>query len=69
MNAYGSTITEYKDGDGLVFGSEGHGAPVWLHSKLEGRRLTIPHANDSLRSLNLSTSVGIAAYEVLRQLR
>ena len=60
---------EYKDGDGLVFGSEGHGAPVWLHSKLEGRRLTIPHANDSLRSLNLSTSVGIAAYEVLRQLR
>ena len=60
---------EYKDGDGLVFGSEGHGAPGWLHSKLEGRRLTIPHTNNSLRSLNLSTSVGIAAYEVLRQLR
>ena len=60
---------EFADGDGLVFGSEGHGAPIWLHSKLESRRLTIPHANDSLRSLNLSTSVGIATYEALRQLK
>ncbi len=48
---------------------EGHGAPDWLHTKMEGQRLTIPHKNDTLRSLNLSTSVGIVAYEGLRQLR
>jgi tRNA(Leu) C34 or U34 (ribose-2'-O)-methylase TrmL len=36
---------------------------------MEGRRLTIPHKNDTLRSLNLSTSVGIVTYEGLRQLR
>ena len=60
---------EYADGDGLVFGSEGHGAPDWLHTKMEGQRLTIPHKNDTLRSLNLSTSVGIVTYEGLRQLR
>ena len=60
---------EYADGDGLVFGSEGHGAPDWLHAKLAGERLTIPQKNDTLRSLNLSTSVGIVTYEALRQLR
>ena len=60
---------EYADGDGLVFGSEGHGAPDWLHTKMEGQRLTIPHKNATLRSLNLSTSVGIVTYEGLRQLR
>lgn len=59
----------YEACDGLVFGSEGHGAPNWLHRNLEGRRLTIPHKNDQLRSLNLSTSVGIVTYEALRQLR
>ena len=60
---------EYADGDGLVFGNEGHGAPQWLHGKLAGQRVKIPQLNNSLRSLNLSTSVGIATYEALRQLR
>ena len=60
---------EYADGDGLVFGSESHGAPDWLHAKLACKRLTIPHKNETLRSLNLSTSVGIVTYEALRQLR
>jgi tRNA (cytidine/uridine-2'-O-)-methyltransferase len=59
----------FSDGDGLVFGSEGQGAPDWLHEKLRGHRLTIPHMNTALRSLNLSTSVGIVAYEAIRQLR
>src|SRR5580692_242429 len=45
----------FADGDGLVFGNEGSGAPDWLHGELDGRRLTIPHANPELRSLNLST--------------
>ena len=60
---------QYADGDGLVFGNEGHGAPGWLHQEMEGRRLTIPHKNTGLRSLNLSTAAGIATYETLRQLR
>ena len=58
----------YADGDGLVFGNEGHGAPEWLHTEFGAeRRVTIPHANSELRSLNLSTAAGIACYEALRQ--
>ena len=61
---------EYEAEDGLVFGNEGHGAPAWLHEELgEKQRLTIPHANTELRSLNLSTAAGIACYEAVRQLR
>ena len=59
----------YEDEDGLVFGNEGHGAPEWLHEQLAGYRITIPHMNNELRSLNLSTAAGIATYEALRQLR
>jgi tRNA (cytidine/uridine-2'-O-)-methyltransferase len=58
----------FQDGDGLVFGNEGSGAPGWLHDELGDWRVTIPHANPELRSLNLSTAAGIAAYEALRQL-
>ena len=58
----------YADGDGLVFGNEGSGAPDWLHAEIgETQRVTIPHANPALRSLNLSTAAGIACYEALRQ--
>ena len=60
---------EYADGDGLLFGNEGHGAPEWLHQELQGNRITIPQANPELRSLNLSTAAGIATYEALRQIR
>jgi tRNA (cytidine/uridine-2'-O-)-methyltransferase len=58
---------KYEDGDGLVFGNEGAGAPEWLHAELGEARLMIPHANPALRSLNLSTAAGIAVYEALRQ--
>lgn len=59
----------FADGDGLVFGNEGSGAPAWLHEELgESARVTIPHANEQLRSLNLSTAAGVAAYEALRQI-
>lgn len=58
----------YEDQDGLVFGNEGSGAPAWLHAELAASRITIPHANRDLRSLNLSTAAGIACYEALRQI-
>lgn len=59
----------YEDGDGLVLGNEGSGAPDWLHAEFGvDHRLKIPHANGSLRSLNLSTAAGIACYEALRQI-
>lgn len=57
----------FEEGDGLVFGNEESGAPDWLHDELRDRRVAIPHANPELRSLNLSTAAGIAAYEALRQ--
>lgn len=59
---------QFADGDGLLFGSESSGCPDWLHAECgDDHRLCIPHANRALRSLNLSTAVGIAAYEALRQ--
>jgi len=58
----------FADGDGLVFGNEGSGAPEWLHAELgDEARVKIPQANAALRSLNLSTAAGIACYEALRQ--
>lgn len=57
----------FADGDGLVFGNEGSGAPDWLHEELQATRVTIPQANPALRSLNLSTAAGVATYEALRQ--
>ena len=59
----------FRDGDGLVFGSEGFGVPDRIHKQLSEGRLTIPHANKSMRSLNLATSVGIATYEAMRQIQ
>lgn len=60
----------FADGDGLVFGNEGYGSPDWLHQDIgDAHRVTIPQADPELRSLNLSTAVGIATYEAMRQLR
>jgi len=61
----------FEEGDALVFGNEGHGAPDWLHRETgDDFRLRIPaFSAQPLRSLNLSTSAGIALYEALRQLR
>jgi tRNA (cytidine/uridine-2'-O-)-methyltransferase len=59
----------FSDGDGLVFGNEGSGAPAWLHEELgAGQRVTIPHANPTLRSLNLSAAAAVGTYEALRQI-
>src|SRR5690606_20138517 len=61
---------DFQDGDGLVFGSESAGAPESLHEEREATRITIPRFSEKpLRSLNLSTSAGIATYEALRRAR
>jgi tRNA (cytidine/uridine-2'-O-)-methyltransferase len=52
----------------LLFGSETTGLPKIILSKLKNRLIKIPMINDS-RSLNLSNSVAIVAYEVWRQLK
>ena len=60
---------KFTDDDGLLFGNEGSGCPQNLHAWVgDKRRVTIPHFNKNLRSLNLSTCVGIAVYEALRQI-
>lgn len=53
----------------LVFGKEADGLPREILRRHAGRRVGIPMADRALRSLNLSTSVGIGVYEVLRQWR
>ena len=54
--------------DGLLFGNETNGCPEAIHQWIgQERRITIPHYNSSLRSHNLSNSVGIGLYETLRQ--
>ena len=55
------------DGVVLVFGRETGGLPDDLHVRYHDRFLAMPILSPLVRSLNLSTSVAIAAYEVLRQ--
>ncbi len=53
----------------LVFGSEANGLPPKLRERNADRLVRLPMHDPELRSLNLSTAVGIALYEVLRQRR
>ena len=56
----------YPDNSYLLFGKETRGLPESLLIKHPNETLRIPMI-DEARSLNLSNSVAIAAYEVLRQ--
>jgi tRNA (cytidine/uridine-2'-O-)-methyltransferase len=51
----------------LIFGCETTGLPKSIHEKYENRLFRIPMIPHSVRSLNLSTSVGVVLYEALRQ--
>lgn len=51
----------------LVFGRETGGLPPELHARYGERMLSMPIRSEHVRSLNLSTCVGIALYETLRQ--
>jgi tRNA (cytidine/uridine-2'-O-)-methyltransferase len=56
----------FREGSHLVFGSETRGLGPSILEAGSGQRVTIPMLPQR-RSLNLSTAVGIATYEALRQ--
>jgi len=58
--------TEYPDNSYLIFGREDKGIPEKILYNNKDRCVRIPMRNN-LRSLNLSNSVAIGVYEVLRQ--
>jgi len=56
----------FKEGDFIMFGRETSGVPEEVHLRHEGIR--VPLIETSTRSLNLSNTVAIVAYEALRQM-
>lgn len=62
------TQAEFAPGDMLVFGKETAGLPKELLAEFSEQALRVPMRPQSVRSLNLSTSVGIVAYAALAQL-
>ena len=59
---------EYREGDTLVFGCETKGLPDELLEAHREAVLGIPIRTDHVRSLNLSTAVGIAVYRALGEI-
>lgn len=60
------TSVEFEEGTVLVFGRESQGLPPEIRDRDPGRRLRIP-TRPEVRSLNLSNSVAVLAYECMRQ--
>jgi tRNA (cytidine/uridine-2'-O-)-methyltransferase len=60
--------TEFRDGDYLIFGSEGKGLPEKMVFSAENYAVKIPMKDHSTRSLNLATAIAIVLYEGERQL-
>jgi tRNA (cytidine/uridine-2'-O-)-methyltransferase len=58
---------EFPEHAALVFGRESVGLSAEIRDRYRDRLVRIPMADPALRSLNLSTAVAIALYEVLRQ--
>ncbi|WP_297428160.1 tRNA (cytidine(34)-2'-O)-methyltransferase [Clostridium sp.] len=56
----------FKEGDFIMFGRESSGVPQEVHHRYSGFR--VPMIKSSARSLNLSNTVAIVAYEALRQI-
>ena len=61
------TDAKFQDGDCLLFGKESTGLPETIRAEFADRLISIPMFTPHVRSLNLSTSVGIVVYEALRQ--
>ncbi len=61
------TEAQYKPGDFLIFGKETKGLDSKILKLYHDRCLTLPMANNKIRSLNLAMTVGIVVYEAIRQ--
>ena len=59
----------YPESVTLIFGGESRGLSPELRERYRDRLVRLPMVDPTVRSLNLSTSVGIAVFEVLRQWR
>jgi len=60
---------EYADPAVLLFGRESVGFSERIRAKYREHLVRIPQLEGSIRSLNVSTCVGIAVYELLRRRR
>ena len=58
---------DFRPGDFIVFGKETKGLSSELLANYPESSITIPMSEKAVRSLNLSTSVGIVLYEALRK--
>lgn len=59
---------KYKKGDFIVFGRESSGLPDYIRDRYVENRIRVPMIKTTTRSLNLSNTVAIVAYEALRQI-
>ena len=60
---------DYPEETVLIFGKESVGLAPEIRERYRDRMVKIPMADPGIRSLNLSTSVALAVYEVMRQRR
>ncbi len=62
------TDVQYEEDIALLFGSECSGLPDDIHKQFYDNRITIPMIkHEEIRSLNLSNSVAIVVYEIIRK--
>ncbi|AYD41226.1 tRNA (cytidine(34)-2'-O)-methyltransferase [Clostridium fermenticellae] len=59
---------KFKDDDFIVFGRESCGLPDYIRESDPEKCIRVPMINTTTRSLNLSNTVAIVAYEALRQM-
>lgn len=59
---------QFKEGDFLVFGRESSGLPDYIREENKEFLIKVPMIKTTTRSLNLSNTVAIIAYEGLRQI-
>jgi tRNA (cytidine/uridine-2'-O-)-methyltransferase len=58
---------DFSNGAYLIFGKETAGLPKDFYELYKDKMYRIPQVDTNIRSLNLSTSVGIVLYEAVRQ--
>lgn len=62
------TEIKYKQGDFIVFGKESAGLPDYIRNSNLDNLIRVPMLETSTRSLNLSNTAAIVAYEIMRQM-